>query len=84
MKWRKSYILVRDLVAEMNNFVGRPIIIVVFIAMVSAINLTFAVIIQIKTNNYGIFFDYITETVSNIICICLLALVSEKIPQQVR
>ena len=83
MKWRKSYILVRDLVAEMNHFFGRPIIIVVFIAMISAINVTFAVIIKIKINNLDFLCDYIIEIVTNTICLTLLAFTSEQIPQRV-
>ena len=83
MKWRKSYILVRDLVAEMNVFFDRPIIIVVFITMLSSINLTCAVIVKIKMNSNGNLFDYILEIVTNLVCLCLLALVSEQLPQQV-
>ena len=83
MKWRKSYILVRDLVSAMNAFFGQLIIIVIFIAMISAINLTFAVIIKIKMNNNEYLFDYIQEIITNIICLGSLAFVSEQIPQQV-
>ena len=63
MKWRKSYILVRDLVAEMNACFGQQIIIVVFITMLSSINLTFTVIQKIKMNSYEYFFGYIMEIV---------------------
>ena len=83
MKWRKSYFLVRDLVSAMNAFFGQPIIIIVFVTMLSAINLTFGVIIKIKMNNYEYLADNIQEIVTNIICLSLLAFVSEQIPQQV-
>ena len=83
MKWRKSYILVRDLVVEMNAFFGAPIIILVFIAMLSSINLTFVVIVKIKTNDHTYLCDYIIEIVTNSICLSLLAFASEQIPQQV-
>ena len=83
MKWRKCYILVRDLVAEMNACFGQQIIIVVCITMLSSINLTFIIINKIQLNNFLYFFDYITEIVTNIICLSLLAFISEQIPQQV-
>ena len=82
-KWRKNYILVRDLVAEMNAFFGRPVIIVVILAMISSINLTFVLIIKIIMNDFSYIFDYITEILTNIICLSLLAFISEQIPQQV-
>ena len=83
LKWRKSYILVRDVVAEMNAFFGQPIIIVVFITTLSSINLTFAVIHKIKMNNFEYLFGYIMEIVTNFDCLTLLAFISEQIPQQV-
>ena len=83
LKWRKSYILVRDLVAEMNAFFGGPIIIFVFLAMLSSINLTHAVIVKIQMNESSIVFDYVMEIVKYTICLCLLAFISEQIPQQV-
>ena len=83
MKWRKSYILVRDLVAEMNACFGQQIIIVVFITIISSINLTFVVIVKIRTSDSSFLIEYILEIVTNIICLCLLAFISEQIPQQV-
>ena len=83
MKWRKSYILVRDLVAEMNAFFCRPIIIIVFISMLSSINLTFSVIIKIKTNNFSKLFDYILEILTYLICVTILVFISEQIAEQV-
>ena len=83
MKWRKSYVLVRDLVAEMNAFFGQPIIIVVFITMLSTINQTFVVIVKIKTNDFSFLYQYILDIVTNTICLGLLAFIAEQIPQQV-
>ena len=82
-KWRKSYILIRDLVAEMNAFLGLPIIIVVFISMLSSINMTFAVIVKISMSDFSYFIDYMLDTVIHIICLIFLAFISEQIPQQV-
>ena len=83
MKWRKSYILVCDLVTEMNACFGQQIIIVVFITMISSVNLTFVVIVRIRTCKFLFLIEYILEIVTNIICLSLLAFVSEQIPQQV-
>ena len=83
MKWRKSYILVRDLAVEINAFFGQPIIILVFIAMLSSINLIFAVIVKISINDMSYMSVYALEIVTNIICLSLLALISEQLPQQV-
>ena len=84
MKWRKSYILIRDLVAEMNAFFGQPIIIVVLTTMLSSINLTFTAIVKIKINDFSFLYQYILEIVTNIICLGLLAFIAEEIPQQVK
>ena len=83
MKWRKSYILVRDLVAELNACFGQHIIIVVFMAMLSSINLIFAVIVKISINNLSYMSAYVLEIATSIICLSLLAFISEQIPQQV-
>ena len=83
LKWRKSYILVHDLVAEINACFGQQIIVFVLMAMLSSINLTYAVIVKIKMNESLFLFDYIFAIVTNIICLSLLAFISEQIPQQV-
>ena len=81
--WRKKYNMVRDLVAELNIFLGQLIIIVVFATMISSINLTFLVINKIKKNETLYLFECIFEIVTNTVCLTSLALISEQIPQQV-
>ena len=81
--WKKKYNRVRDLVAELNIFLGQPMIIVVFTAMISSINMTSVAINKIKKNEMLYLFEYIFGILTNTVCLTLLALISEQIPQQV-
>ena len=83
MKWRRNYILIRDLVSAINAFVGRPIFLFILLTMISSINLIFVVVARIVSNDFSLMYEYMLEIVTNIICLSLLAFLSDQIPQQV-
>ena len=89
-KWNRHYLLVRDLVANISQFLGFPMLLFILYAFITSINYTFATILilwspnssrNIPTSNI---YDFILIVIENVLCIILIAHVSEQIPQQVR
>ena len=83
MKWRRKFILIRDLVVELNGFIGQTMFLFIFLGFTSSINLIFNAIAKVLTNNRLYLVDNILEAVVNVIFFGLLAFVSDQIPRQV-
>ena len=89
-KWNRHYLLVRDLVANISQFFGYPILLFILYAFITSINYTFAAIIVLWSTNTNsiipssVSYDFILIAIENVVCIVFIAHISEKIPQQVR
>ena len=89
-KWNRHYLLVRDLVANISQFLGYPILLFILYAFITSINYTFATILILSSPNSSRniptsnIYDFILIVIENVLCIILIAHVSEQIPQQVR
>ena len=85
VKWKKDYILLCDLVADINDFIAKPMLIYIIHVFVTSINVLFSVIINVlSVTSYDILlYDNISNTLQGVICIIMLALVSDQIPKQV-
>ena len=85
VKWRKQYVLICELVASLNDFIGKPLLIFVIYAFVSFVCHTFE----------GLFLYFSTELsmpvskamiltiLENVVYINILAYASEKISSEV-
>ena len=83
VKWKKSYVLVCDLVAEMNAFLGLPIFIFFIMSMIIFINMVFAIFVDILRNDLE-FLDVNLLMISNsLVWNGILIFVSDQIHQQV-
>ena len=83
VEWKKSYVLVCDVVAEMNAFLGQPIFIFFIMSMISFINLVFTLFVDIFDNDLESIDVYLLTISSFLIWGGIIIFVSDQIPQQV-
>jgi len=85
-KWNEHYLLVRDIVAKVNDFLGEPLLLFFGFSFLTFIGYSFN-IFYILWMDYDLKFLYFSDdifiTLQNFVCIVLLVFVSDKIPQQV-
>ena len=82
LEWKKSYILVCDVVAEMNAFIAQPIFIFFIMSMIISINMVFNLFVDIDDDLEMIGVDLFTILIF-LIWNGIIFFVSDQIPQQV-
>ena len=83
VEWKKSYVLVCDVVAEINAFLGQPIFIFFIMSMIISINMVFTLLVDILDNNLKSIGVYVFTITNFLIWNGILFFVSDQIPQQV-
>ena len=86
-KWKRQYFMICDVVADINSFIGQPLLLFVayvFLTFVSHSYLILNALIYPDENPFYIYYDLVFVIIQNIICITFLIFVSEEIPKQVR
>ena len=85
-KWSKYYLLVGDLIADINHFLGPPLVLFMGFSFFTFIGYSFIILDALITTTETpliFLYDDIFTTILNVISVALLAYVSENIPQQV-
>ena len=82
VEWKKSYVLVCDVVAEINAFLGQPIFIFFIMSMIISINMVFNLFVDIDDDLEMIGVDLFTILIF-LIWNGIIFFVSDQIPQQV-
>ena len=85
VKWRKQYVLICELVASLNDFIGKPLLIFVIYAFVSFVGFTFHVLFLYFSTEPSMPVKYalIITILENVVYINILAYASEKISSEV-
>ena len=83
VEWKKSYVLVCDIVAAMNAFIGQPIFIFFIMSMISFISMVFSIFLDILHNNLEEIYTQLLMVFNSLIWNGILILISDQIPQQV-
>ena len=83
VEWKKSYVLVCDIVAAMNAFIGQPIFIFFIMSMISFISMVFSIFLDILHNNLEEIDTQLLMVFNSLIWNGILILISDQIPQQV-
>ena len=83
MKWRKKYIRIRALVAELNDCFSQPMLFFILICFIASINTIFNAITKILSNRLLFLVDNIVDVVVSVIFFSLLTFVSDQVPRQV-
>ena len=86
-KWKRQYFMICDVVADINSFIGQPLLLFVayvFLTFVSHSYLILNALIYPDENPFYIYYDLVFVIIQNIVCITFLIFVSEEIPKQVR
>jgi len=86
VKWKKHYLLICELVASLNDFLGKPLLIFIAYAFISFVGYTFYVLHEYFSSNQlqlvGLL-EIFYSILKNGLCIISLAFVSEKISLEV-
>ena len=85
-KWKRHYFLICDIVADVNGFIGGPLLLFIAYAFITSVSYSFAIVyalINPEDIPFVFYSEIIYNVAQNIICIILLVFVSEKIPKQV-
>ena len=85
-KWKENWLLICDLVADVNSFIGWPLFIFIIYGFFIFVSFTFTVLFRILTNERSLSFNFITMyfILKFFAYLCLLAFAAEKLPSKVK
>ena len=85
-KWKENWLLICDLVAVVNSFIGWPLFIFIIYGFFIFVSFTFTVLFRILTNERSLSFNFITMyfILKFFAYLCLLAFAAEKLPSKVK
>ena len=84
-KWNRHYLLICDLVADLNDFLGQSLLLFIGFSFFTSISYSFTIlyVVFIKSDvPFPLFYDDIFIVIQNLVCFIFLTFASEKIPQQ--
>ena len=85
-EWKKHYLLICDLVLDLNEFIGVPLLIFLTKAFISFVGYSFYILVLLISPKRDLFaiFHILSMILKNLICVVILAFASEKISSEVR
>ena len=85
-KWKENWLVICDLIADVNNFIGRPLFVYIIYGFLTFISFTFTILFGILTDDRHSFSSSSIEmyfVLKTLAYICLLAFEAEKLPSKV-
>ena len=85
-KWKENWLVICDIIADVNNFIGRPLFLYIIYGFLTFISFTFTILFRtlmddrysFSSSSIGMYF-----VLKILAYICLLAFEAEKLPSKV-
>ena len=85
-KWKENWLVICDLVVDVNNFIGGPLFLYIIYGFLTFISFTFTILFRILTDDrYSFSYSSIAMyfVLKTLAYFCLLAFEAEKLPSKV-